>query len=133
LYHPPTRSRRGAIIAYSPPPVWNHGDIPTAALLQTYSDSLNAIYAILGDDNTEPAIEELRDGKQAIFIHRFRWLHFRDGGTMRQYGGTEDTQVALTADANENKVMDLDTISWLTYGMLYEVEGVKFVFEHRNP
>lgn len=120
-------------MAYDPPKVWAHGDIPTAAFMQKYSDSLNAIYAILGDDNTEPAIEELRDGKQAIFIHRFRWLHFRDSGTLRQYGGGENTQVALSAGADENMVMDLDSISWLTYGMLYEVEGVKFVFEHRNP
>lgn len=118
-------------MAYEVPKIWQHSDIPTAADLQKYSDSLDALYALIGDDQIEVAVLGIEDPNKSTIVHQHRWLHYMNSGTMSDPSGDEEKTLALSATGLA--VLDLDTVPWLFYGALYEVRGCNFAAEHRDP
>ena len=136
---------------YAPPSRFSHGDFPTKANLDTINDALDAIGEILSDGTTPQNGEELprynpgvffnrekwtaggvnRDGSDYWILHKARYLHYVSTGSIVDTAGLE-TAVSLSNDASFN-VYDLDSVSWLAYGMMYKVTGVDFCMESTDP
>lgn len=117
-------------MAYSTPPQWAHGDTVSHTDMQKYSDSLNAIYAILGDALTSFAIAHAvpaEDNDAQYHVHRNRWLWFLSDGELHDPDDPLN-DVTLTEDT-EPTVLDLRTIDWLYPGKLYQVTGCTWSME----
>lgn len=120
---------------------WSHGDIPTGADMQAYSDALDALYASTPAYNSAPAVLLLTSPipgsttvtflDQGCFFrlrHVNRFLHYKGAGTLVDVTGIED-DVTLPVDSSGYGVIDLDSIAWMTYGLLYQVEGCEGIIE----
>ena len=121
-------------MAYQTPPQWEHGDIPTAALMNKYSDALNAIYASLGDvKKFHPVAAAVagEDNDQAYFVHRYRWLWVSGPATIEDIAGVED-DASVSADTEPTR-FDTQSVAWMTQGKIYRVTGCSWSMETRNP
>lgn len=124
-------------MAYEVPPVWAHGDVPTAALMATYSNSLNAIKAILDETPKNPVApvymgEDEDDGDWQI-VHINRYLIYDDEATIQSLVDSANTASLPKPEAGTKGVYDLDTISWLVYGQPYRVTGCAWIIEDWEP
>jgi hypothetical protein len=104
-------------MAYDVPRQWVRGDAVTAARMNKYSDSLNAI-EVLSEfvGGSRMAMYPQVSGTLFSFQHVHRWLHFNGTGEIVDPG-----------------VYDLDKVSWLYYGGYYRVEGSDWAFEDFEP
>jgi len=125
-------------MSYSTPPQWSHGNTPTAAAMNKYSDALNALYAIAGNAALNFATyQDRKNQPNAVndsgfyFIHKQRWLWFRSTGQIEDPAGLND-DVSLS-DNGTMTSYDLDTVDWLAYGALYRVTGCNFCCEDDDP
>jgi hypothetical protein len=122
-------------VAYQIPPQWSHGDIPTAALMQKYSDAENAIHDITGDRlYARPAAHALAgvDNDYHVFVHRYRWLWFQSNGTLEDIADPANNTQTLTEDT-EPTLLDLNTVDWMYPGKIYAVTGCTYAMETRDP
>lgn len=120
--------------AYAVPTQFSHGDKPTAANFNKWSDGCNHIYELLPTYTRNPAVAEMGTGESVRFTHRLRWLHYKSSGQILDPAGIEANTVTLpnTSD-NWANVYDLDQIQWLAYGAMYDVQGVDFAQEWSTP
>lgn len=135
-------------MAYHVPPVFAHGDIPTAAQMNNYKNSLQEIYDILGGKYRSCAVAKrqfltkasdtlndgLTDDTNSYFTNRhlWRWLLYRGEGAIVDMSNENEVSLADDTSANYN-VFDLDSIDWLNYGGLYRINGVTWATEDFNP
>jgi hypothetical protein len=110
-----------------PKNTWAAGDYPTAAELQKYSDSLNAIHATLGNSAVNMATIANVSSAHYTLVHTARYLWFRSTGLLVDPAGIEDS-ISLS-DPDRPTRYDLDQVSWLTYGATYYVTGVSWCAE----
>lgn len=127
-------------MAYQVPVQWKHGDIPTAAQMNRYSDGLNAIKNKWGNSALNFAVA-LRMNLQysysphftatdtpLLFIHKLRYLHYGGSGNLASLDGTQSSALSAPSGGGVG-VYDLDNANWLAYGMLYFVTGADFCAE----
>ena len=115
-------------MAYSVPTRWTHGDIPTAALMQPYSDSLEYIHDRQGDTLINPPSYGLAgSGTYQYMVHRYRWLAYDDNGVIADPTGV-NADVTLS-DPGSTDYYDLDTISWMAPGTIYEIQDLDWCME----
>ncbi|KKN74835.1 hypothetical protein LCGC14_0387280 [marine sediment metagenome] len=126
-------------MTYSKPRQWSHGDIPTAAIMNKYSDSLNAINASLSAVNMPAQLwsYENYDGtnfanSDYYMVHRYRYLIYRGNGEITDPSGVGDT-VNVTGSGSSILTYDLKEISWLTPGKLYLPKDFVFCLEDKIP
>lgn len=122
-------------MAYQIPVQWAHGDVPTAALMNKYSDALNAIHDIVGDKlKALPAAHALAgvDNDYHVFVHRYRWLWFQSNGTLEDIADPVNNTQTLTED-EEPTLLDLNTVDWMYFGKIYACTGVTWCMETRDP
>lgn len=123
-------------MAYSAPTRWSHGDIPTAALMQPYSDDLNAIHAITGDaprnyavlwnfENVNPSFA----GSDFYFVHKRRWLIYRGNGELVDPSGAGAT-ITLSGNGTALVAYDLDAVDWMTPGKLFQIKDCIVALEN---
>lgn len=119
-------------MSWSAPKAWAHGDTVAHTDMQTYSDDEDAIHDRMGDvllnwpsANAIP----LEDNDLAYMIHRFRYFWFKSNGTMIDPADSANT-VTLTED-EEPTMLDLNSVSWLYPGKLYQITGVTWCMETR--
>lgn len=125
-------------MAYSTPEQWSHGDVPTAAKMNKYSDSLNALYA-LANNATMPAqlwsYENFWpgtwDNSNYYFVHRYRWLIYRGDGEIVDPSGVGAT-VDVSGSGSDILAYDLDAIEWMTPGKLWQAKDFVFCLEDRT-
>lgn len=131
-------------MAYSPPARWSHGSsAPTAAQMNTYRDGLNDLRGKLGAAAINMAVPMRRqywtfngDGdhfdhaNSALYmLHQRRYLHYMgDGKVVSVGGGSELSLPASTTPA----MYDLESVDWLNYGMVYQVQGVQWAAEDND-
>jgi len=116
-------------MAYEIPERWTHGEFVTAAKLAKFKNGMDAIHGILGDYQINPYVNERRSQVHDFwFVHRHRWLIYRDAGHIEDPTGVGE-QVTLAAPTSDFMVFDLAQVSWLYPGKLYNVEGVSWCFE----
>lgn len=110
---------------------WQHGDYPTATKLNTISTALTEAHAALGDYGYNMAVAK---ASSAVFhaLHTHRYLKFSSNGELVDINGTFDP-VTLSEGDSGTGTLDLDTVGWLGYGMLYKVTGVSAVIEDWAP
>lgn len=124
-------------MAYQIPPRWSHGDKPTAALMNKYSDALNAINDVMGEQVAYavplfPSVGGASKPIQVWVIHRWRYLHYSTlasaTATIVDPSGTND---AITIPASDSAIVsyDLSGVSWLSQGQAYYVVGCDMVAE----
>jgi len=116
----------------------DEGDIAIHTMFQGIKDNIYAIYDALGTDeineaaayNPEHGVHSTwTEGSFLSIFHTFRYLAYGSTGEIVDPSGLADP-VAIT-DAETGKVgfYDLEGIDWLTYGMVYRVEGVTWCRE----
>lgn len=122
-------------MSYQIPKQWAHGDVPTAAFMQKYSDALNAIHDIVGDVlRALPSAHVLAgvDNDYHVFVHRYRWLKYQSTGTIEDIADPINNTQTL-AENGEPTILDLNTIDWLHPGKIYAVTGCTYAQEARDP
>ncbi len=111
------------------PKTWTFRDAVPAAELNKISTSLTEAHTLLGDAGLNPLC---RKSSEATFYmrHTHRFLHFASSGKIKDPSGIgEDVGISEDSDTGHG-VHDLESVSWLTYGMLYLVSGVSCCVEH---
>lgn len=127
-------------MAYQVPPRWAHGNTLSAANLNKYSDGLNDIHTVIGDQVfvqavplviTQWSVHKVWVG-QAVnktawltMPHKARYLCYQGEGKLESYNGDKTT---LSNQAAFN-VFDLETVDWLWYGRLYKITGCTMAVE----
>ncbi len=126
-------------MAYSKPDQWSHGDIPDAAAMNKYSDSLNAINAKTGVIGNQAQLWSYENFDAVNFansdyynVHQYRWLVYRGDGEIVDPSGAGDT-VAVSGDGASILTYDLDEVSWLTQGKIYQLKDFVFCLEDNTP
>lgn len=122
-------------MAYERPTQWTHGDIPTAAYLNHYSNSLGYLVPFFVSRQFHTKASNSADGTWFALTKKYRWLHYivassKSDGEIEDPGGVQDNVVLSKGDGGWN-VLDLDTITWLTPGKLYLVKDVKVALESK--
>lgn len=124
-------------MAYQVPRQWAHGDVPTGALMQRYSDSLNFLKTQVDSRsrmNQAGWVEG--DDSKYMFVHVHRYLHYQidDGsGTIYDPDNAENSSSLSETDAAYEGAwgrFDLSGLAWLYPGKMYRVDGVDGCFEH---
>lgn len=105
-------------MAYSAPPRWAAGDRPTAALMNVYSDDLNAIHDISGDALINIALPTNTGDIIWTMFHRYRWLAYNDNGSIRDPTGANE-DIELSDPGSGVFFYDLSTVPWLAPGLMY--------------
>lgn len=131
-------------MAYAVPPYWTHFatqiaesptptayNVPSAALMNRYSDGQNEINTRMGSYAINMAVGQITDPSWAIICHRMPWLHYREAGTLTDINGANE--ITLSAEDNTYAVYNLDTISWMLPGTLYQVTGCVMAAESTDP
>lgn len=106
-----------------------HGDTVTNTQWNNLRTAIESAYTTLGVTAINPAgeVSAEKNGYEDSAIsmfHRFRWLAYTSTGILRDPSGL-GADVALTdGDAAGANFYDLESVSWLTYGMYYKVIGI---------
>lgn len=111
-----------------PKNTWVHGETPTAAEINKYGATLDAAHDALGDVALN--FPTLADVSSAVFVlpHRHRYLWFRSTGAIEDMSGSGDS-VSISDENNAPTKYDLNSVSWLYYGLVYRVVGVSWALE----
>jgi len=125
-------------MAYSKPDQWSHGDVPDATAMNKYSDSIAAIYAVANAVNMPAQLwsYENYDGtnfadSDYYLVHRYRWLVYRGDGEIVDPAGV-GSNVNVSGSGTSILTYDLDEVSWLTPGKLYQLKDFVFALEDRQ-
>ena len=111
---------------------WSHGDKVTAAYLNAYSTGLTTLRAAIKDAEIVPCVpHKYGSGNIYRFVHRNRWLHFKSTGQIKNAAGTQQATLSPINDTYTS--FDLQTLSWLAYGQLYQVVGCDMASEEETP
>lgn len=104
------------------------GDYLTAAQLNAIDTALDAAHDALGDVALN--FPTLADVSSAVFTmpHMKRYLWFRSTGAIVDPAGIGET-VSISDENNAPTKYDLNSVSWLYYGMIYHVTGVAWCLE----
>lgn len=106
---------------------WVHGDKPTAAQINAFKTDLDAAHTALGDYAWNVGCKTVSESV-FHFVHARRYLHFGSSGALVDVFGNYD-DVSLSSGADGWGTLDLDTVSWLSYGTFYKVTGVSWAIE----
>lgn len=128
-------------MAYQAPKQWAHGDIPVASDMNKYSNSLNEVYSLYAGKALVPSVPVLWLGYLGTptpsqykyeIVHMFRWLMYVGEGNIYSADETESTALPNSAGGTGTNVFDLESVSWLAYGMRYIIKGVTVAMEVRD-
>ena len=111
---------------------WSHGDKVTAAYLNAYSTGLTTLRNVIKDAEIVSCVpNQYGSGNIYWFVHRQRWLHFKSTGQIKNAAGTQQATLSPINDTYTS--FDLQTLSWLAYGQLYQVVGCQMACEEETP
>lgn len=120
-------------MAYLPPPHWNHGDRVSAEQLNILGGNLIDIYNRTAGVNLQFGSLSISGEHSYLFVHRYRWLHFLNQGTIVPLFETTPAAfdaVDISSPANTwSAAFDLDSVVGLSYGAFYVVNGVSWAVE----
>lgn len=121
-------------MSYQVPHRFSHGDIPTAAQLTTYTDALDALYAILGDVQMFFGAANLKgaEDNNHWFIRRpgLRWLWIYGNGTLTVPSvGINDESLT---DSDQPTRIDLDA-QGVPVGALFYISDSVYCLVTRSP
>lgn len=118
-------------MAYQVPPRWSHGDIPTGAHMQKYSDALNALKtkADGGLWNMAGRAGQTGGGTAWTFVHVHRYLYYDSSGEIIDPDNAENSVALQDPDDGTWGRYDLSTVGWLYPGKMYNVDDVNGCFE----
>ena len=111
------------------PKVWTFRNPVPAVELNKIGTAATEAHTLLGDAGLNPLC---RKSSEAVFYirHTHRFLHFGSNGKIVDPAAIgKDIGLSEEADTGHG-VYDLDSVAWLTYGMLYRVTGVSCCLEH---
>ena len=113
------------------------GQVVSEALFNQIRDNIYAAYDGVGTDalnpgslfNAEHSAHRLyTEGSVLTMYHRFKWLAYGSTGRIIDPSGL-GADVSLSDPDTGVGFYDLETISWLTYGMVFRVDGVTWAAE----
>lgn len=118
-------------MSYTPPRQWHHGDTPTAADMNIYSAGLTLLGALIRSLNWATPYSTMDDTQQVWLVHSKRYLHYVSTGEIIDPAGVGEA-VSLSSP-NAVDTYDLDEITWLLPGKLYQIVGCSCAFEDNLP
>lgn len=119
-------------MSYTGAPYFSHGDTISAAQANQWSDGLNLVHDMVGDDAIEFAqfYSNMGDTQRHYIVHKRKYLITRSTGEIRH--PTDPTTYAGVSigDGDPFTITEVDgSVPWLVAGMLYEVRGCSFASE----
>lgn len=115
--------------SYVVPQQWARGDTVSAANLNKYKGALDAAHGLLGDDRFVWAVRQNNTEDRGYFLNNtWRWLHYVGTGNIVDAADVGE-DVTLTGSGLTVQTYDLQSVDWLTPGMLYEVKDAMFAVE----
>jgi hypothetical protein len=125
---------------YTPVQTWTHGDVPTAAQMNTIANDLNQMHPTADRQSPLWLEHEIATTQLPLVVgngpehglsylgpvgfylaHRWRWLRYRGAGKVMSLDETYEQSLSDSDPAGETQLFDLDSLSWLTYGQGYYV------------
>jgi len=111
---------------------WSHGDTNPASALNAYSTALTALRAAIKDAEIVPCVPDAYgSGNKFWFVHRNPWLHFLSTGQIKNADGSQQATLSPINDTYTS--FNLQSLSWLAYGQLYQVVGCQMASEEETP
>lgn len=125
----------GVTRTYVPKDDWAHGDTPTKAVLDTFTNDLNQMYP--ASDRESPIFSQhvlstwQGPGTVGLFdytafrfrgVRRWRYLRYRGAGRLVSADGTVTVSLSDTDPPGGPQVLDLESVA-VPYGMEYYVES----------
>lgn len=113
------------------------GQTVSHTVFQGIKENIDAIFSAIGTDainlgagfNAEHSVHiAVTEGSCLVFFHTYPYLIFGSTGQIIDPTGF-GSPVSLTDPDSGYGVYDLTGIDWLTYGMVYRVEGVTWARE----
>lgn len=112
-------------------PQWVVGQVPTATLMNQYGTALNEAHVLLGDSAVNGAAYDPKTSGTVFYLrHTHRFLLYHSTGQIVDFAKVGDSVALSSPNGATQGVYDLETVSWLTYGMLYSVTGVSTCMEY---
>ena len=119
-------------MAYSTPTYFSHGDTISAAQAQKWSDGLDAIHPMIGDDKIQfvQFYSNMDTAQRHYIVHKKRYLITKSTGELRHPADPTTYPSVSIGDEEPFAVNEVDgMVDWLVPGMLYEVRGCSFACE----
>jgi hypothetical protein len=125
------------LMSFVPTGKVNEGQTVTHTTFQNIKQNIYDIYDMIGTDEVNMAAPYnpehgphalVTEGSFLSIFHTFKYLAFGSSGKIVDPSGI-GSEVALSDPATGFGVYDLEGIGWLTYGMVYRVEGVTWARE----
>jgi hypothetical protein len=125
-------------MSYSPTQNVTEGSIVSHTTFQGIKDNIYAIYDALGSDAVNEAAAYNPEHGEHSFVteasfltifHTFRYLAYGSTGQIVDPSGIG--KAVSISDPATGKIgyYDLEGVDWMTYGMVYRVEGVTWARE----
>ena len=105
---------------------WAHGDYPKAVDLNAYTSDLITAHNQGGDVGISMGCWH-QSSAEFYLTHTYRYLYWDSTGQIESMDGSQT--VGLSEPPNGAGQVDLDTVDWLQYGMVYRVTGVTWCIE----
>lgn len=124
-------------MSFTPTGKVNEGQVVSHTTFQTIKDNIYAIYDMVGTDeinhaaayNPEHGVHAaITEGSFLTIFHTFKYLAFGSTGKIVDPSNV-GADVSISDPDTGFGVYDLESIDWLTYGMVYRVEGVTWARE----
>jgi hypothetical protein len=124
-------------MSFTPTERVDQGDVVSSTTFQDIKDNIYAIYDMIGTEdinvaaayNPEHGIHYLQTEDSFLTIfHTYQYLVFGSSGQVVDPSGI-GASVSLSDPDSGYGILELESVNWLTYGMMYRVEGVTWARE----
>ena len=124
-------------MSFTPTERVDQGDVVSSTTFQNIKDNIYAIYDMIGTEdinvaaayNPEHGIHYLQTEDSFLTIfHTYQYLVFGSSGQVVDPSGI-GASVSLSDPDSGYGILELEGVNWLTYGMMYRVEGVTWARE----
>lgn len=125
-------------MSYSATAKVEEGSIASHTTFQSIKDNIYAIYDALGTDqineaaayNPEHGVHATwTEGSFLTIFHTFRYLAYGSTGEIVDPSGIGANITVTDPDTGTIGYYDLESVDWMTYGMVYRVTGVTWCRE----
>lgn len=105
-----------------------HGDYPLASTINSINDALDDAHDKMGDSARVYTVS-IESSSIYTFFHKHKYLWFQSNGTIEDISGGGGESVSISEENGQPTKYNLDSVSWLYYGLIYRVTGVSWCME----
>lgn len=112
-------------------PNFSHGDTLSAAQVNQYKTAIDELASKM--TGYSPARLVKTGDTKTYIVHSKRWLRYNDNGSIESLDGANTVSLSDPGPNAAFAFYDLDSLSWMAYGLGYYVINVDYAEEVDNP